>query len=417
MTVVELAEHGPARSIALPDAAGRAIAASRLVDAAPDPYAPGQWRLRAGGKVGVATVAVPHHAPVTLRIAPKVTINRLVFLLGYSRDTRGWRHDDVQVDEAQDLLPALARLFERQAETALRQGLIQGYRTAEETSFVVRGRIRNAEQIRRHHGRLVPVETAHDDYTADIAENQILATACERLCRLPTGVPRDVRGNLLRLRARLADITPVPRGHQIPEWRPTRLNARYHRALRVAELVLRGASVEHLPGEVTVSGFVFDMARVFEDFLSIALRAALAGEGDRCAFQSTHHLDERDMIRIVPDIVRYGDDGMPLAVIDAKYKAEKPDGFPDADLYQMLAYCTALDLREGHLVYAKGNGPHTAHRVRHAGITIHQHALDLDQSPADLLDDVQTLASAVCSSVRLGPVAASRDVTSARQDP
>lgn len=82
----------------------------------------------------------------------------------------------------------------------------------------------------------------------------------------------------------------------------------------------------------------------------------------------------------------------PCAVADAKYKAEKRNGYPDADLYQMLAYCTALGLYEGHLIYAKGNASHAAHRVRHAGILIHQHALDLDQEPAKLLADVQEVA-------------------------
>jgi 5-methylcytosine-specific restriction enzyme subunit McrC len=58
----------------------------------------------------------------------------------------------------------------------------------------------------------------------------------------------------------------------------------------------------------------------------------------------------------------------------------------------MLAYCTALRLPDGHLVYARGNAPHAAHRVRHTGITIHQHTLDLDQAPAGLLSDVRALA-------------------------
>lgn len=46
--VVELVEHAPAVSRPLPDAVGRALAASRIVDAAPDPYAPGRWALHAG---------------------------------------------------------------------------------------------------------------------------------------------------------------------------------------------------------------------------------------------------------------------------------------------------------------------------------------------------------------------------------
>ncbi len=67
----------------------------------------------------------------------------------------------------------------------------------------------------------------------------------------------------------------------------------------------------------------------------------------------------------------------PTAVIDAKYKAERPEGFPNADLYQMLAYCTVLGLGDGHLVYAKGNEPVNIHTVQNAGVTIHCHALDL----------------------------------------
>jgi len=389
MTVITLPEYG-SDDFSLDDALGRALAASGLVEAAPSPYTSGQWRVRAGGKVGVATVTAPGGETATVRLIPKVPISHLLFLLGYARDPKGWRHEDVPLDAEPELLPTLARLFERQARHALRQGLIQGYRSTEETALVVRGRIREADQIRRHHGRAVPVEIVHDEYTPDIAENRLLRTACDRLCRLP-GIPADIRGRLLKLRVRLADITPIGRGRTLPAWRPNRLNARYRPALRLAELVLRGASVEHRPGNVTVSGFLFDMPQIFEDFVTVALREAFTGDG-RCVLQAGCHLDEENAVRMVPDLVHYAGDGTPLAVADAKYKVEKPAGFPDADLYQMLAYCTALGLADGHLVYAKGDAPHAAHRVRKARITVHQHALDLDQSPAALLDDLRSLA-------------------------
>jgi 5-methylcytosine-specific restriction enzyme subunit McrC len=295
------------------------------------------------------------------------------------------------VAEERDLLPALARLFATQAEHALRQGLLKGYRAVDETATVIRGRIRTSDQVSRHHGRFVPrIEVTHEEYTADITENRLLRAAAEILLRL-ADVPDDVRGRLLQLRARLGEVTPVNRGDPPPPWRPTRLNTRYHHALRLAGVVLRGASVENQHGEVVTNGFLFDMAKVFEDFVTTALREALADRGGFCVRQSGHHLDEHDEIRIVPDFVRYAADGTPLAVADAKYKAEQPDGFPNADLYQMLAYCTALQLSDGHLVYARGGAG--AHRIRHAGITIHQHAVELDQEPAGLLADVRLLAA------------------------
>lgn len=70
-----------------------------------------------------------------------------------------------------------------------------------------------------------------------------------------------------------------------------------------------------------------------------------------------------------------------------------PAGCPDADLYQLLAWCTTLGLDTGHLFYAKGNEPRAEHTVRNAGIRIVQQALDLDQPPEPLLADVTSIAA------------------------
>ncbi|MEV5846916.1 restriction endonuclease [Streptomyces sp. NPDC051985] len=400
--VVELVEHTSAMGIPLPDAVGRALAAGDIVDAAPDPYAPGRWSLRAGSKVGAVAVVVPgKDEPVTVRVTPKVAIARLFFLLGYSLDPKGsWRDGQVDIAGHRDLLPALAHTVERQIDRALRQGLLQGYLATEETSLVVRGRVREAEQIRRRFGATLPVEVEYDEFTIDIAENRLLRTAVERLLRLP-GVPHDVRRGLLHQRARLADVTVIVRGRPLPVWQPSRLNSRYQHALHLARTVLENNSVEHAPGALRVDGFLFDMNKLFEDFVTVALREACRSLGHSARLQDPHHLDEASAIRMKPDFVLYGPSGAPCAVVDAKYKTEKRDGFPDADLYQMLAYCTALGLREGHLVYAKGNAPHAAHTVRHAGIVIHQHALDLDQEPSGLLSDVGKVAARLVSTPRV----------------
>ncbi|MFG3014247.1 McrC family protein [Streptomyces cinerochromogenes] len=399
---VDLVEHAPAVSVALPDAVGRALASAGVVEAVPDPYAPGRWSLRAGSKVGAVAVTAPGGAgSFTVRIAPKVPIARLFFLLGYSLNTQGlWRDGDVGVAGHPGLLPALAHAVERQVDRALRQGLLLGYRATEESSLVVRGRIRETEQIRRRFGAMLPVEVAYDEFTTDIAENRILRTAVERLLRLP-GVPGEVRRRLLHQRARLADVEVIARGRPLPAWQPTRLNSRYHQALRLALAVLDDTSVEHAPGGLRVDGFLFDMNRLFEDFVTVALREACRAHGHTARLQDAHHLDVAATIRMKPDLVLYGPDGAVRAVVDAKYKAGKRHGFPDADLYQMLAYCTALGLPEGHLVYARGKAAHAAHTVRHTGVVIHQHALDLDQEPSGLLADIGEVAARLVNTPRV----------------
>ncbi|MEU6049732.1 restriction endonuclease [Streptomyces xanthochromogenes] len=390
--VVSVVEYESARAFPLPDAVGRALAAEKILDeAAPDPYEPGMWRLRAGSNVGVVAVAVPGGETVTVRIAPKVPVARLFFLLGYSTDPSGWRDGTVDVAEHSELLPALAHAVERQIERALRRGLLQGYKTVEETSLVVRGRILEAEQMRRRFGMPLPMEVAYDEFTTDIAENRILRAAVDRLLLLPD-VPGSVRTRLMHQRARLSDVTPLVRGQVIPAWRPTRLNTRYHQALRLAQVVLDGSSAEHLSGGLRIDGFLFDMNRVYEDFVCAALQEAMRPYGGRSVLQAKDmHLDESDFVRLRPDFVWYTGSGVPGIVADAKYKAGNRRGYPNEDLYQMLAYCTAFGLPEGHLVYAKGNAPHTSHRVRHAGTVLHQHALDLDQNPELLLSAVRGL--------------------------
>ena len=61
----------------------------------------------------------------------------------------------------------------------------------------------------------------------------------------------------------------------------------------------------------------------------------------------------------------------------------------------MLAYCTALRLPVGHLVYAKGNVAQLSHHIRHTDITIHTHTLDLKLPPSRLIEQVEALATQV----------------------
>jgi len=198
------------------------------------------------------------------------------------------------------------------------------------------------------------------------------------------------------LRRILADVNAPPRGAGLPSWRRSRLNVRYHSALALAQIVLASESFEHHVGDLRVTGYTFDMWRVFEDFVTVALSESLRSYGGRCVSQKPLSLDERRRVSMKPDLM-WESGGTTLAVADAKYKAERPEGFPNADLYQMLAYCTVLGLSSGHLVYAKGNEPVDLHVVRGSHAAIHCHTLDLAAPPTALLRQVDQLAAIVAS--------------------
>jgi 5-methylcytosine-specific restriction enzyme subunit McrC len=340
--------------------------------------------------------------PTEVNVVPKVTIDRVLFLLSSSPRGVTWHDPRVSVSHAPDLLAAVAGAYVRLAEQALLRGLLQGYRTVEASLPVVRGRIREAVQLRRRYGLMMPAEVRFDDFTVDTPENRLLRAAGLRLLRVP-GVPAAVRHRLRRLDLLLADVTPLASGVVAEPWRPTRLNARYHDALRLAEVIVRAASFEQSGSGLQVSGFVIDMARVFEDFVCRSLGAALvAVGGGRVATQDRRWaLDAAGEVALRPDLVWDWPSGLPRAVIDAKYKAERPSGFPYADLYQLLAYCTALGLAEGHLVYARGNEAGRVHQVVGTNVTLRAHALDLAQEPAALVQQVGTLATAIAATAPL----------------
>jgi len=346
----------------------------------------GRWRLLPNGRVGVI-----HCGDIDVQIRPKIGISRLLFLLGYAADP-GFRPEDVDATAEPDLWPALAQSLARQVERALRGGVLQGYLTVDDALPLVRGRIRIADQLARRPAMLVPLEVRYDEYAADIAENQILRTALRRMTAVPRLDP-PVRARLAHLDARLDGVRVLPHGIAAPAWRLTRLNARYAPAIRLAEIVLRHQSAEPGSGDVTVAAFVVDMSKVFEDFVTTALRESLAPYPGHTDAQRTFYLDLLRRIPIRPDIVHIVND-RPTAVFDAKYKLEKPtSGYPTADAYQMLAYCTALALPAGWLVYAQGTSEPGQYRIRNTLIDIIRYPLDLAAHPRDILGQVDALAA------------------------
>jgi 5-methylcytosine-specific restriction enzyme subunit McrC len=160
---VDLDELGPRAELPLTPEQGRALAGSGVVTAVPSAYCPGVWLVGPAGKVGAARIS-----DIEIRIKPKVEIARLLFLLGYAQYAAAWQPDTVPVAEAADLVPVIAQALWRQTERAIHQGLLPGYLVVEESAQVLRGRLRESEQLHRHHGLPLPLEIRHDEFTTDI---------------------------------------------------------------------------------------------------------------------------------------------------------------------------------------------------------------------------------------------------------
>ena len=142
-----------------------------------------------------------------------------------------------------------------------------------------------------------------------------------------------------------------------------------------------------------MASFVVDMAKVFEDFVATALAEAWAARPGATRPQYPATLDVEGDISMRVDVV-HTVDGRPRIVADAKYKLESASGrYPNADHYQMLAYCTALRVPVGWLVYASGSGGPVTRRIRATDVTVIEYPLDLAVRPAALLRQIDELAA------------------------
>ncbi|MFC4562854.1 McrC family protein [Nocardiopsis mangrovi] len=401
MRRVELIEYGEAEECpGLSEAQWATLRDCRLVKV--EQKGKALRRVKASTSRIGATVVGSGAGAVELRIRPKLPIKRILFMAGYAYSRLRWQDHELHVEEHEELLPALADVFARMAERTLARNVLMGYRTVEQALPVVRGQIRTSDQVNRHFGMALPVEVSYSDPTIDTPENRILLTAAERLLALPD-VDTTTRRLLHRVVGRLPGVARLHPGAAAPRWIATRLNAGYWSVLGLAEVVLRGNSFETADGQIhSVDGLLMIMHDVFEDFVTKALADALRPYGGSCHPQDTRtYLDHARTVQLIPDLVydAPGPNGTeyPRAVVDAKYKVGRDSGGNPTDLYQALAYCTALDLRSGHLVYASGAGVRAKeHRFNgKEGVVIHQHELELDRPPAAVLAQIDVIAKMI----------------------
>jgi 5-methylcytosine-specific restriction enzyme subunit McrC len=349
------------------------------------------YELTAGSRIGNVRVG-----DLSVRIRPKIPIDRVLFLLSYSLDPVRWMENpfNFQIDES--LVEAVIPGFVSHLRRAFRPGLLQGYRTEEDAIATVRGRVRFDDQVKRRYGIAPPIEVRFDEFTEDITENRLLKAAIARL-----GMMRirsaTARRSLRQFDALLETVAEVEFGRALPQVTYTRLNERYRPALELAALILRSTSFQTSHGRVRGIAFLVDMNRAFEDFVVIALREALGlteREFPQGARRRRLSLDVMNQVLLEPDISWWEEDRC-VFVGDIKYKRVNALGIKHPDLYQLLSYAVATDLPGGLLIYAAGEGEPVTHEVIHLGKALEVTTLTLAGDERAILSQVEAVADRI----------------------
>ena len=342
-----------------------------------------------------STVGAVELADLSVLIRPKIGIPKLLSIACYAMGaykSQDQRLFDFEEDET--LPDTLALALSAAARRAFSRGLLHDYLTREEALYTVRGRIRFDEQIRRRFGIPMPIEVRYDEFTDDILANRLVKAATVRLGGMRLRSQKARRG-LGWISGILDNISPVefPRTN-VPSVPFDRLNEHFRGVVELSRLILRHSAFESKRGQVRASGFLMDMNVVFQEFVTVALREALGVSASTFGERGIGSLDKGGHVSLRPDLV-WREGSTYVFVGDAKYKRVVNDQVPNADLYQLLAYVSALDLPGGMLIYAEGEADPVIHDVRNSGKRLEVAALDLSGSLEEILLRIEQLADRV----------------------
>ena len=389
MREIDLQEYTTSDALTLSVDQRDALAREALnLSIAPVPGTTSKYTLTPGSVVGAVETG-----GLSVRIAPKIGIRQLLSLACYAIGRFNLQERDFDFPEHAALPDALALAFGAAARRAFSRGLLHGYRNEEDALHAVRGRIRFDDQIRRRFGIPLPVEVRYDEFTDDILLNRLVKAAAHRLGRLGLR-SREARSGVAWVAESLSDVSLVTfsRG-AVPDVRFDRLNEHYRNVATLARLILRHGAFEANRGKVRASGFLMDMNQVFEEFVTVAVREALGVSERVFGKHGIGSLDMEGRVGLRPDMA-WRDGSRCTFVGDVKYKRANA-GVPNADLYQLLAYATALDLPGGLLIYAQGEREPAAHTVRHSGKRLEVATLDLSGALEETLDRIGDLAQRI----------------------
>ena len=344
-----------------------------------------------------STVGALEINSTSILINPKIEMSQLLSLACYAIGKLEFRKEQFDFKEAETLPDILALALNRAAREAFSRGLLHGYLTEEYALHTVRGRIRFDEQIRRRYGIPLPVELSFDEFTEDILANRLVKAAAVRLRRM-TLRSQEARRNLSWMAAILDNVSLLEFGQgHVPEVRFDRLNEHYRQVVGLARLILLHSTFESFHGDVRASGFLINMNDLFQEFVTQALRETL-GVSERTLRADKNvdmiTLDRAGEVQLLPDITLW--DGRKCVFVgDAKYKDLSQKQARNADLFQLLAYATALNLPGGLLIYAQGAPGEMTYQVKYAGKLLMVAALDLSVSIEGILGRVNTIADIV----------------------
>jgi 5-methylcytosine-specific restriction enzyme subunit McrC len=210
----------------------------------------------------------------------------------------------------------------------IKRGLRFDYQRVEEEQRYLRGQFNTARQMRQPPGRQHHFQIRHDLFHPDRAENRLLRTALDIVCKA-TRDPSNWRLSH-ELRSMLLEI-PVSRDTK--------------QDFKQCELIIQQKTPLAIAGEWQGMSLLFPMEKLFERYVAACLRDSLPPDATLHVERRSEYLCEHQGMKVFqlrPDLmITQGENSW---VLDTKWKrldaraVDQNYGLSQSDFYQLFAY-------------------------------------------------------------------------------
>jgi len=234
-------------------------------------------------------------------------------------------------------------------EILINRGHEKKYRKKTGNVKALKGKLEFAGNIRHNLVHKERFFTTHQVYDYDHLLHQTLAHALEILEQFCKG--SYLFDRCKRVLLNFPEITPLKvTKKQLEGIVLNRKTAPYNQALELARLIILNYSPDISTGREKMISLLFDMNRLWEEFILIQIRKELAGTSYSVKGQDSQTFIGSNYLK--PDIVIQHDiDSKKVYIIDTKWKRPQNKSSSISDLRQMYAYNRFWKAQKAMLLY------------------------------------------------------------------
>ena len=270
-------------------------------------------------------------------------IKNLLFMLKYTSKLDLKETDLVNLKKCEDIFEVIIYLFAKNLLELLKFDLVKNYELKKENLSCIKGKIQFTKHIKSNLLNKSKFYCEFDEFTSDNLLNQLFKSTICKLIKITKS--NENYKLLVNCNIILSDISLKHlKEKDLKKIKFTRFNQCYKPSYNLAKLLLFGNSVELSSADINTTSLLFDMNKLFEEFITKFITKEFQ-EYEIKAQSQLHLFENPRSFLLKPDILLINKNNSKI-IIDTKYKLLQKEennnhnNVYSGDIYQMIAYST-----------------------------------------------------------------------------